>query len=430
MTLNINFNRHAYDCNTLVFFVDMNSFFASCEQQVNYYLRGRPVGVCVYPGKYGCVIAPSIEAKKRGVTTGMRLNEAMKICPELVPLETNPARYREFHIRFIEVLKNYCSEVIPKSIDEAVMDLSSYRLLYKNPVELARKIKRDIRSEVGDWLRCSIGIAPNAFLAKLASDLEKPDGLVMISPSNIDEVLSRLQLTDLPGISTGMAARLQQGGIHTPLQLRHSTPEHLKVACKSILGLHWHLRLNFAEVDLMTHGYKSMQAMRQVSKKQRASVEILNDILLTLCMTLERRMVKNGFFAREIFMNISYENNYHWADKVIRQQPVQDGTEILEIVKSRMRKFRETHHCEPLINHNVTALGVGVTDFVPDEMVQYSLFEDNVRKDKLRKTVYEIKGKYGGDKIKKAIEVRENDVLKDVIGFGSVKDLYPDDSEV
>ena len=89
-----------------VLFVDMNSFFASCEQQVNYYLRGRPVGVCVYTGKFGCVIAPSVEAKLRGVKTGMRLNDAIQVCPELVPIETNPARYREFHVKIMNVLLN------------------------------------------------------------------------------------------------------------------------------------------------------------------------------------------------------------------------------------------------------------------------------------------------------------------------------------
>ncbi|MFN5704885.1 MAG: DNA polymerase IV, partial [bacterium] len=83
----------------------MNSFFASCEQQVNYYLRGRPVGVCVYTGKYGCVIAPSVEAKRAGVKTGMRLNDAIQVCPDLVPIETNPARYREFHVKIMNVLR-------------------------------------------------------------------------------------------------------------------------------------------------------------------------------------------------------------------------------------------------------------------------------------------------------------------------------------
>src|SRR3954464_6699899 len=104
-----------------VLFVDMNCFFASCEQQTNYWLRGRPVGVCVYTGKYGCVIAPSIEAKKRGIKLGMRLNEAIKICPDLVPLETNPDKYRTFHARIINILKRYSDDVMPKSIDEAVV---------------------------------------------------------------------------------------------------------------------------------------------------------------------------------------------------------------------------------------------------------------------------------------------------------------------
>jgi len=164
--------------------------------------------------------------------------------------------------------------------------------------------------------------------------------------------------------------------------------------------------------------------MRQVSKEQRKSVEILEDILLTLCMTLEARLVKNNFFAKEFFMHVSYENGSQWADKVIHQSPLQDGTEILSIVKSRMQKFQTAHQSGVLINSKVTALGVGATHFVPDDLVQYSLFEDNVRKDNLRKTVYEVKGKYGRDKIMKAIELKENDIMKDVIGFGSVKDLH------
>lgn len=402
----------------------MNSFFAQCEQQVNYYLRGRPVGVCVYTGKYGCVIAPSVEAKKMGVKTGMRLNDAMKLCPDLVPIETHPARYREFHVKIIAVLKKYCDEVIPRSIDEAVMDLTSYRKIYKDPVALAKQIKNDIKNEVGDWLTCSIGIAPNAFLAKLATDLQKPDGLVTIMPENIDEVLSKLQLTDLPGISKGMAGRLERGNIYTPLQLRYASPELLKRICKSVVGLHWHYRLNFAEVDLMTRDYKSMQAMRQVSKEQRSNIETLREILLTLCMTLERRMIHNSVFAKDFFMTIKYEDGYRWDDKVIHQRPIQDGIELYEIVKSRMKKFQEMHQCEPLLNTNITSMGVGVTDFIPDEMIQYNMFENNIKKDKLRKVVYNLKDKYGSNKIMKAVELRENDIMKDVIGFGSVKDLH------
>src|SRR6201992_962853 len=127
-----------------VLFVDMNSFFARCEQQVNFWLRNRPVGVCVYTGKYGCVISLSTEAKARGLKAGMRLNDAMKVCSDLVPVESNPERYRQFHTKIINVLREYCLDVVPKSIDEAIINLDNYDYMYKDPVDVARKIKQDI----------------------------------------------------------------------------------------------------------------------------------------------------------------------------------------------------------------------------------------------------------------------------------------------
>ncbi len=410
----------------LVMFVDMNSFFASCEQQVNYWLRGRPVGVCVYTGKSGCIIAPSIEAKKRGIKLGLRLSEAMQICPDLVPLETHPARYREFHQKMVKVLRKYCDDVIPKSIDEAVMNLTDYKLIYKDPTKLAYQIKADIKKEVGDWLKCSIGIAPNAFLSKLATDLQKPDGLVKIMPDNIDEVLSKLQLTDLPGIADAMALRLRRYGIRTPLELRYTPPEKIRAACHSIIGEHWYYRLNFSEVDLWTHNYKSMQAMRQISKAQRLSLQTLEELFVALCMTLERRMVLQRVFCNEIYFTASYENGYRWADKIKTGRPIQDGTELMQLIKLRMRKFQEVQHCEPVINLNMTAMGVTVTAFIPDEMVQIEIFESNLRKNTLRRVVYDIKEKFGFEKVMKASELNEEHVLKDVIGFGSIKDLHED----
>lgn len=412
-----------------VLFVDMNSFFASCEQQVNYWLRGRPVVVCVYTGRNGAIIAPSIEAKKRGVKMGLRLEEAMQICPELVPLETHPARYRDFHVKIINVLKKYSQDVIPRSIDEAVVDLTRYNLVYKDVRQVALDIKRDIRNEVGDWLKCSIGIAPNAFLAKLASDMQKPDGLTIITPENIDEKLKDMPITDLPGIADGMAERLRLAGITTPLQLRYASPDYLKRACKSIIGLHWHYRLNFGEMDMQAQGYKSMQAMRQVSKEQRKKESVLNDIFLSLCMTLERRMVKNKVFAKKLGMSIRYEDGYSYHDDIRTATPIQDGIQLLHIFKKRMERYREKNHCEQVINPKVTSMGVLVTDFIPTELVQYDLFENNVRNDCMRKAVYEVKEKHGKNKIMRASEIHDEPVLKDVIGFGSVKDIYEGDDD-
>lgn len=408
-------------------FIDMNSFFPSCEQQVNFYLRGRPVAVCVYTGQRGAIIAASIEAKKRGVRGPMRLDEAMALCPDLVPLETHPDRYREFHIKIMKVLKRYSEHVIPKSIDEAIIDITSYKLVYKDPRELAMRIKQDIRNEVGDYMKCSIGIAPNAFLAKLGTEIQKPDGLVVINRENIDEVLGKLKLTDLPGIARGTSDRLIRAGITTPLQLRHTSPDKLRHALNSIVGLYWHYRLNFSEVDQFTRDYRSMQAMRQVSQEQRKSVETLWQLLNGLCMKLEQRMVRQEVYCRDIHVSISYQNNKEWRDQIKSDKPIQDGMEVLGLIKSRMKKFEKAHHSESVVNHYITAINVTITNFIHAELINLNLFEDTLKQNNLRKTVYDIKGRFGKNVLLKGSEISEEQVLKDVIGFGSIKDFYVGD---
>ncbi len=407
-----------------ILYVDMNSFFATCEQQVNFYLRNKPVAVCVYPGKFGAVIAPSIEAKKKGVKLGMRLDEAMRKCPELIPLETHPNRYREFHVEIMNVLRKYSENVIPKSIDEAFINFSDCKFKHDDFVELAKQIKEDIRKDVGDYIKCSIGIAPNEFLAKLASDIKKPDGLTVISSENIDEVLNKLSLTDLPGIAKAMALRLKTAGIETPLQLRYTSPEKLKNACKSIVGLYWHYRLNFSEVDISMEDYKSMQAMRQISKTQRKNIQGLWDLLATLCLTLEKRMVKQGVYCKEIIFNARNEDGKQYREIIHCENPIQEGTQVLGLIKHRMKLYEKENNFEPVVNNSLNMMGVNVFNFVPDNVVQFDLFDNNVQRHKLRKAVSGIRDKFGKEIIKKATEMHEKEAMRDAIGFGSVKHLY------
>jgi DNA polymerase-4 len=404
-------------------FIDMNSFFPSCEQQVNYWLRGRPVGVCVYTGQHGSVIALSKEAKAKGIKAD-RLSEIMKYHPEFVPLETNPNRYREFHKRLIKVLRHFSEDVIPYSIDEAVVNLSSYQLIYKDMEELANDIKEKIKKDVGDFFTCSIGIAPNEFLAKLGTELKKPDGLVTICPENIDEVLSKLKLTDLPGISKNMALRLVMGGISSPVQLRHESPDKVKRACKSIIGEFWHYRLNFKEVDLWHNKeYKTMQAMRQISAGQRASIETLQDILYALCLQLEKRMMTQEVFCHSVGFSCSYTSGFSWSDNVHTDLPTQGGIDLKNIILGRIKQFEETLNGERVINTDINRMAIWVADFVENGLQQYSMFESSFKKDKLRKSVYNIRDKFGFEKIQTAAELLDKPVMKDVIGFGSIKDL-------
>ncbi|MFA5186100.1 MAG: DNA polymerase IV [Patescibacteria group bacterium] len=205
---------------SLIAHVDMNSYFASVEQQANPTLRGRPLGVCAYLHKKGCVIAASIEAKRLGMKVGMSVEEAKLKVPSAVFVQNDPPKYRAVTSRVFSILHELTDCVEHYSIDEAFLDLTGW---YRDPAEAAWalcKVRKRIRDEVGDWLRCSIGIAPTRFLAKTASDLEKPNGLVVIDKDNLDEILSRLDLEDVCGIGPRIRKRLEKIGIRTLLELK------------------------------------------------------------------------------------------------------------------------------------------------------------------------------------------------------------------
>ena len=405
-----------------VLFVDMNSYFARCEQQANYWLRGRPVGVCVYTGKYGCVISLSTEAKAKGLRAGMRLNDAMAVCPDLVPVESNPARYREYHKKIINVLQKYCKDVVAKSIDEAIINLSHYDHL--DPLTIAQNIKKDILENVGDWLTCSVGIAPNAFLAKLASvQGKKRDGLLMITPENIDDILRPLKLGDLPGIGANMSYRLERAGIMTPLEMRYTPPDRLKAIFKSIDGIYWHYRLNFIETSIAAQDYRGMQAMRQISKEKRQHISYIDQLFMTLCLTLEKRMVSHKFYCKSVGFTVRYEDGTRWDDAFTISVPVQDAISLMQMIRRRVDKFEKLNNAAPVFNTDINSMRVAVTNFVNNGNLLYSLFEDMEQKETALKTMHEIKNKFGADKLIRAIEMTDGKVIKDVIGFGSVKDL-------
>ncbi|MDQ6659792.1 MAG: DNA polymerase IV, partial [Chloroflexota bacterium] len=165
----------------LVMHIDLNSCFATVEQQANPLLRGRPVAIAAYTTPNGCVVSPSIEAKKQGVRVGMTVREARLLCPDIEVRPPDPPKYESVHRQFAKIFKDYSPDVTPKSIDEAVLNFSESHVLFKKPLtEIAREMKQRMRLEIGEWISCSIGIAPNRFLAKLAASLHKPDGLDVI----------------------------------------------------------------------------------------------------------------------------------------------------------------------------------------------------------------------------------------------------------
>ena len=236
----------------IVAHVDMNSFFASVEQQANPFLRGKPLGVCAYLHRYGCVIAASIEAKERGMKVGMTMDDAREKVPNAVFVQNDPAKYRSVTSRFFSILHDVTDEVEHYSIDEAFLNLTGW---YRDPAEAAwalAKVRQRIYGEIGEWLRCSIGIAPTRFLAKLGSDIQKPSGLTVITPENLDSILATLELDDVCGIGHRLRKRFSMLGYRNLLDIKHASVSNLMHAFGKTGYFLW-AKLNGFEVEQLQH---------------------------------------------------------------------------------------------------------------------------------------------------------------------------------
>jgi DNA polymerase-4 len=280
-----------------VLFVDLNSAFASIEQQYRPELRGLPVAVCPGAARASAVISASREARALGVRTLMRVHEALRHCPELVVVEPDARKYREVSRRLLRLLDTYSPRVLPLSIDEAAVDLAGTPSLRRDLRDVGREVKRRLRDEVGDWLTCSIGFSTNVFLAKQAAELEKPDGLHVIDHRNLVDVLARLRLTDLTGISEANAVRLRRAGIATPLQFLHASQHALRrQAFGSIVGEAWYLRLRGFET-----GSFGDPPRRSVSHSHvlpaPADPEEVRALVLRFCDRLGGRLRRDGLVA-------------------------------------------------------------------------------------------------------------------------------------
>ncbi|MBM4386939.1 MAG: DNA polymerase IV [Deltaproteobacteria bacterium] len=196
----------------VIMHIDMNAFFASVEQQRNPNLRGKPVAV-IGSAERTVVTTASYEARARGVKTGMSKYEAREKCPDIILVAGDSGRYVDTSIRILGILKEFSPKVEVYSIDEAFLDVTGCLSGFASPEEMAIRIKERIRGELG--LRCSIGIAPNKLLAKLASDMQKPDGLVTIGEERIGAVLEDLPVEELWGIGSNLKAHLNGMGIRT-----------------------------------------------------------------------------------------------------------------------------------------------------------------------------------------------------------------------
>jgi DNA polymerase IV len=268
----------------LVMQIDLNSCYAIIEQQANPLLRHKPVGVAAYTSPGGFIIASSYEARALGIKL-MRIREAREITKDIIILPPDPEKYFDAHRRFRAVLEKYTSDVVPKSIDEFVVDFKGSAAVRRGQslVSVGHQIKRDIRAALGEYVTVNIGIAPNRFLAKVAAGLHKPDGLDVITGANVRDIYSQLELLDLPGINYRYQARLNLAGIFTPTDfLEASMPKLKGEVFRSIVGYYWYLRLRGYEVDSVKLGVKSFGNDYAVGDKTDDPEKVAR-LLMKLC---------------------------------------------------------------------------------------------------------------------------------------------------
>jgi DNA polymerase-4 len=196
-----------------IVFLDMDAFFSAIEQQANPALKGKPVLVCGDPETRTVVAAASYEARPYGVKSGMPLAQALRLCPKAVLVEGDPPKYVDTARRLHSILLRFTPDMEVASIDEVYLELET-----RDPVEVARNIKSAVKTELG--LTCSIGIAENKMLAKLAGGMRKPDGLMWIQPHQAQEILKDLLVAELPGIGEKTALALEKLGVRTVGELR------------------------------------------------------------------------------------------------------------------------------------------------------------------------------------------------------------------
>jgi DNA polymerase-4 len=333
-------------------FVDFNSYFSSVEQQELPHLRGRPVAVVPVMTDSTCCIAASYEAKRFGVKTGTNVGEAKKKCPGIVIVEARPSLYVEYHHKLISVVDSCLPVTAVRSIDEMCCALNGRWRERETALGLARQIKERIAKTVGPCMRSSIGIAPNPFLAKTASDMQKPDGLVVIDEPDLPKCLFPLKLRDFCGIGANREARLHECGIRTVEQLCVAPKEKLRRAWNGIEGDRMFALLRGEEVDRAESDRCSVGHSQVLEPKCRTKA-LAEAVLHRLLQKAAARLRSLGYLAAGLSVGVKFLGDKRWGDEMNFLE-TQDTLEFIRIFDLIWKRYPESAP---------TPLKVGVTFF-------------------------------------------------------------------
>ena len=376
-----------------IFHVDMDAFFASIEQMDDPRLAGKPVLVG-YDGPRGVVAAASYEARKFECHSAQPMSIAKRRCPHAIIVPVRFTRYREISRRMFGIFDEFSPLVEPLSVDEAFLDLTGTEKLLGPADGVARRLKERIRGDLG--LNASIGVAPNKFLAKLASDLNKPDGLAIVRPEDVDPLLIPLPIKRLWGVGPVTAGRLERVGIHRVGDLRKQPLEWLR----SLLGsdAERFVRLAHGQDD---RPVVSDREAKSIGQEQTFGVDVaapgdVRRVLFEQVEEVARRLRKHGLSARTVSLKIRY-GEFETVTRSATLDSATDGTTELWHAASTLFDQWCTAGFQPvrLIGASASQLSSGP--------VQLNLFEDpaNERHKKVDVVADQIAAKFGANAIRR-----------------------------
>jgi DNA polymerase-4 len=391
--------------------IDLNSFFASVEQQLHPEYRGRPVAVVPTQADTTVCIAASYEAKALGIKTGTQVGEAKRICPEIVLVQGDHAVYADYSHRIAEAVERCCPVAHTPSIDEVVCQLMGREQEPARARRIALDIKQSIYKHAGEALRCSIGMAPNRYLAKIASDMQKPDGLIGLLPSQMPRAIARLELRDLPGVGARTEARLNAKGIHTMEQLLALDRAGMHALWDSVWGdrlYHW---LRGAETGddgaAVTTGVQKSLGHSHVMAPQYRTPEGAWAVAHKLLHKAAMRLRMERFYAGSMGVTIRYALSREQAAGIktkkhfsglrhsgwgmeARFSPCQDTLTLLGVLRGVWAKRPEgAEFARPFF------VGVTMHNLIPESEFQGSLFGDEDNRAELAATMDKLNLKYG-----------------------------------
>lgn len=384
----------------MIIHIDMDAYYASVEIRDNPQLADKPVVIGGSPTGRGVVSTANYIARKFGVHSAMPTSQAVRLCPHAVLIRPRMDYYAAISKQIRDIFHSYTDLVEPLSLDEAFLDVTGSRRLFGDAVTVAKQIKSRIATEVG--LTASAGVAPNKFLAKVASDLEKPNGLVVVDPEGIQAFLDPLPVSRVWGVGAQTQKKLESYGVHTIAHLRQLSLEVLKSAFGINSDHFWRLSRGLDTRAVVPDRDAKSISHETTFHQDLTDPEALRAWLLDLTDQVARRLRRHKLVGRTVHLKIRYSN----FETITRSRTLDEPTNATDtLARLASELFSQS---QLSFNRGIRLIGMGVDKLSFNRPIQLSLFDqaDSERSKRIDKATDEIRDKFGKLALKRGSTLR------------------------